>query len=160
MRACTGCGRRKPEDEFNLNGRKANGGREARCRACKAKYYREYRNRPGAREARAAYNAKRYSDPEVRRRQSESNRRRETTHAARLDAMKLAAGCVRCGFNASAQALHFHHRGEKNFSIGSGKSRSWEALLAETRLCDVLCANCHAILHAEERGQRDPSDTV
>jgi hypothetical protein len=73
----------------------------------------------------------------------------------RLDAIKLERGCASCGYNRCVAALTFHHRdpAEKAFKIGSGQisSRSWEKIEAEVEKCDVLCANCHAELHAAER---------
>jgi len=66
-------------------------------------------------------------------------------------------GCERCGFNEHPAALDFHHRdGETKLGtianlkrLGAGTARH----LAEMAKCDLLCANCHRILHTEETGR-------
>jgi hypothetical protein len=65
--------------------------------------------------------------------------------------------CQQCGFSHPA-ALDFHHRDPKQklFSVSvaattAGQSR--ESILAEIAKCDVLCANCHRILHWQDRGK-------
>ncbi len=65
---------------------------------------------------------------------------------------KKTLSCSRCGFNNSL-ALQFHHRNpeEKTLSIADfvGTDCSIERLMREINKCDVLCANCHQIEHAE-----------
>ena len=58
--------------------------------------------------------------------------------------------CVRCGYDASFAALDFHHRDgtQKDFAISKFQG-SWSKLTAEAAKCDLLCANCHRIEHAE-----------
>ena len=71
-----------------------------------------------------------------------------------LAEIKLKRGCVDCGFNKSAAALHFDHRNPqiKNFSIARDESnKAWKKVLEEVEKCDVRCANCHAIRHANEK---------
>lgn len=50
--------------------------------------------------------------------------------------------------------LCFHHRDRKEKSFGISwaftHSYAYETLLTEAKKCDVLCANCHLILHATE----------
>lgn len=108
---------------------------------------------------------KRANDPEYVERQrlyhqSEKGRavRREASNRFkrarrdRLNAIKMATGCVDCGFAAHPAALQFDHvRGEKLFEIGSKTSMAWERMEAEIAKCDVVCANCHAIRTAERR---------
>lgn len=59
--------------------------------------------------------------------------------------------CKHCGF-ADIRALCFHHRDpkEKQFGIawGTSHSYSFDALLQEAKKCDILCQNCHTILHS------------
>lgn len=78
-----------------------------------------------------------------------------------LDAMKLAAGCIDCGYRAHPAALHFDHRdpATKRRDLGWQDDRS--KLTTQTRLrqyiqhvetyCDIRCANCHAERTASER---------
>ena len=67
---------------------------------------------------------------------------------------KSKEGCKKCGVS-DPRVLEFHHIKEKDFSIAErarskyGKKR----LLEEIKKCNVLCANCHRILHFEERGK-------
>lgn len=74
-------------------------------------------------------------------------------YLARLAEIKLAHGCLRCGYREHPAALSFHHRdpATKKFTIGKGYHAA-EKLLAEIAKCDVLCENCHRVLHAEEKG--------
>jgi len=65
----------------------------------------------------------------------------------KLSEIKLAAGCMDCGYNKHSAALDFDHvRGTKSFNI-SRSDRPWEVVLAEVKKCDVRCANCHRARH-------------
>ncbi len=66
--------------------------------------------------------------------------------------LKSKLKCIRCGFSHHA-ALVFHHRDltTKIDTVSSLVPRSRIAALKEIKKCDVLCANCHMILHYEER---------
>ena len=57
--------------------------------------------------------------------------------------------CQRCGYDRCIQALQFHHMDptQKDFTI-SGKTMAWERIQDELDKCLLLCANCHAELHA------------
>ena len=72
----------------------------------------------------------------------------------RLNAYKKEKKCVRCGFN-DPRALHFHHLDPKNkkkaISNLVSMNYNWETILKEVEKCEVLCANCHAITHSEEK---------
>jgi len=62
--------------------------------------------------------------------------------------------CSVCGYNRCKSALEFHHLNpdEKEFEISHGsKGRSYESVENEIKKCVLLCANCHAELHAKER---------
>jgi hypothetical protein len=68
---------------------------------------------------------------------------------------QLGGKCIRCGYNnlIHLSVFDFHHRDPKqklfgiNNSINSG--RSHDELLVEIAKCDLLCRNCHAIIHDE-----------
>jgi hypothetical protein len=61
---------------------------------------------------------------------------------------KVKKGCIDCGYNEHAVALHFDHRDlsekEGGIAVLVGKSPI-KKLFAEIRKCDIRCANCHAV---------------
>jgi len=65
---------------------------------------------------------------------------------------KVFKGCAHCGYNEDARALQFHHRDGRNGSpqIGAMSTASKAALKCEFDKCDILCANCHAIITNKE----------
>ena len=72
------------------------------------------------------------------------NRRKRIT-----DAIKLAIGCLECGYNEHPSALHFDHLepSTKVAHISDSKMLAGNimTLLDEVEKCQVLCANCHAV---------------
>lgn len=62
--------------------------------------------------------------------------------------------CVKCGYNKSNAALHFHHVNpeEKDFNFAKYRNTSFEKnkdkILAELDKCILVCSNCHAEIHA------------
>lgn len=89
-------------------------------------------------------------------RSSEWRTARQAERRAQVDEFKLREGCARCGYAEHPHALHFHHRdgADKEASVSRLISRegSDKRLWAEIAKCDVICANCHAVLHAELAG--------
>lgn len=71
-----------------------------------------------------------------------------------IDEYKAERGCLICG-NLDSRVLDFHHKNgdEKEFVIADFyyHQYSMEKVEAEIRKCDVMCANCHRILHFENR---------
>jgi hypothetical protein len=68
----------------------------------------------------------------------------------KLRAIKYKGGCCQiCGYDKCVRALSFHHldASSKDFSIG-GKSKSWNTIQSELDKCVLVCANCHAEVHA------------
>ena len=76
---------------------------------------------------------------------------------------KNQSHCVDCGQSHPA-TLHFHHLNseDKLFNIGEAvdKGFSLTKIQAEIDKCIVLCANCHAIRHYNERNQDKNSSGV
>lgn len=68
--------------------------------------------------------------------------------------LKNSLACSRCSENHPA-CLTFHHRDrqDKYRAVSEMIQRLWskKRILEEISKCDVLCANCHAKLHWEER---------
>ena len=60
--------------------------------------------------------------------------------------------CQRCGYCKCQAALEFHHLDplEKEFSLGSQKSSSFQSVKDELDKCALLCSNCHREVHYED----------
>ncbi len=73
---------------------------------------------------------------------------------------KSSLCCIICGENHPA-CLQFHHRNKENksFSIGTRIGRwryiTQKKLEEEISKCEVLCGNCHALLHWRENHEFD-----
>jgi hypothetical protein len=79
----------------------------------------------------------------------------ERIRRVRLSQIKLATGCVDCGFREHPDALVFSHvRGENRRSVALLYSGVWSRVLEEIAKCDVICANCHAIRWAHQMRDR------
>jgi hypothetical protein len=77
-----------------------------------------------------------------------------------LEGYKSQLQCIYCGESHPA-CLQFHHRDQqgKSFNVG-GVIGQWryitlKKLQAEISKCDVVCGNCHAKLHWQERAERN-----
>lgn len=71
---------------------------------------------------------------------------------ALLARVKELSGCSRCG-ESDVVCLHFHHEDAdfKNANVAASVTKSLDLIVTELLKCAVLCANCHARLHADER---------
>ena len=72
-------------------------------------------------------------------------------HYAWLSEYKQRKGCTRCGIKDS-RVLDFHHKKGENklFTIGGFRREvGFGKLQTEIDKCEVVCANCHRILHDE-----------
>jgi hypothetical protein len=81
---------------------------------------------------------------------------RRADRRALIDAIKLASGCIDCGYNDNAEVLDFDHveAGSKIAGIAAMIDHSWENIMAEIEKCVVRCANCHRIV---TQARRKPS---
>ena len=85
----------------------------------------------------------------------ETKRALVNRHYKWLSDYKRNVGCTRCGIR-DPRVLDFHHRDKKDkmFCIGGLRREvGFQKLLDEIKKCEVVCANCHRILHAEETKQ-------
>lgn len=70
-----------------------------------------------------------------------------------VNEIKLARGCVDCGYNEHPEALDFDHLRDKTKNVSTLATQSgtvsWVRLQArleaEIAKCEVVCANCHRI---------------
>lgn len=120
---------------FSKDNSKADG-LQSRCKKCQAK-----RNR--------AYYEKN------KRRHYENTKRQRRKVRQMLTNEKVKSGCIYCGIKHPA-VLDFHHKdpSTKLFTIAQYSSQYHypiATLMVEVRKCEVLCANCHRLLHYNER---------
>ena len=84
-----------------------------------------------------------------------SPRARKRGAKLRLAGMiKLAHGCVDCGYNEHAIALQFDHIADNKKDSVSNLIRSdysWKTILEEIKKCEVRCSNCHAVMTARRK---------
>lgn len=61
--------------------------------------------------------------------------------------------CESCGFNMHPAALQFHHTDPltKDVSWDKLRLRAWNKIQTELDKCQLLCANCHAIVHSTSK---------
>jgi predicted HNH restriction endonuclease len=68
--------------------------------------------------------------------------------------MHLGGACQHCGLKYNGKngtVFQFHHRDPESKAIELGQcDAKMVDLLAEVQKCDLLCANCHKLHHAEE----------
>lgn len=73
----------------------------------------------------------------------------------------MGGQCVCCGYNKCNDALHFHHldpsKKDFNFSGARASPKSWDKIVDELRKCVIVCAICHAEIHAGVREIPDNS---
>jgi hypothetical protein len=107
----------------------------------------EYKQRP---EVKAKENARQRAANATGN--SASQIRRRKIRSA-INAYKIEHGCCVCGYRKCVAAIHFHHEGKKKFNLSEStmQKKSIEEVFAEMEKCAVLCANCHAEVHAGER---------
>lgn len=88
---------------------------------------------------------------------SETQKRRRADLRRWFEELKRGKACLTCG-EADPVCLNFHHRDpdQKEIAVADAVRNEWSnsRLLAEIAKCDVLCANCHAKRHFEERFAR------
>jgi hypothetical protein len=93
-------------------------------------------------------------------------RRRKCSNCYRLTKQKLIQkylqwindykhqhGCSRCKIT-DVRVLDFHHKDDQDklFTIGGfRRSVGFNRIQEEVKKCEVVCANCHRILHDEAR---------
>jgi hypothetical protein len=119
------------------------------------------------RERKRAYNRRYYQENRERflaksKERYEANRLIKAQNASRrhkllrafIQEQKIGKACMACGFS-NPRALDFHHResAAKEINVSDIWQKGWSRrrILAEIAKCDVLCANCHRNLHAEEK---------
>lgn len=131
MKTCTVCTTLKPLGKYYKQS-KSHDGVQSRCKDCSKESQKKYRvsSRGRSRTGRRVMWNKIFKE-------------------------KGGRFCMRCGITHLAPIFDLHHRNpeEKEFSVGRGV-KNWEAVKKEITKCDLLCANCHRIIHWEETQKR------
>lgn len=125
-----------------------------REREYSARYFSKHRDRKLA--SQRAYYGRVKNNPEfkARRRAAVVKCGRASKAKQRIIEYFSLHPCVDCGM-ADYRCLEFDHvRGVKEFEI-SRVAYSWDRVLREIEKCDVRCANCHRIRHADTRKPTD-----
>jgi hypothetical protein len=92
-----------------------------------------------------------HCNPDVKARSLAFRRKNRKIQSKELKEL-YGGKCSICGYNKCLDALHFHHKdpNSKDGAVGNilnekGKNAAYE----EAKKCDLICANCHAELHAD-----------
>jgi hypothetical protein len=136
MKKCNTCNQTKPFEEFHKRSGSRNGYQTC-CKIC-----------------RKARDAKRFSDPEARKRQYAINKNSMNKNRQRLYDYAKDKSCIICGESDNA-CLQFDHRDGTNklFNVSEGVNKyGWIKIFAEISKCDILCANCHHKRTAKQKG--------
>ena len=124
MKLCRYCGHSYPESDFGV------------AKTTDSKVYRRQKCRFCYRKTKNVLKAK----------------RREL-----IESTKEKQGCMRCKIQ-DPRVLEFHHidSSKKEFSIADYYYSQYGIVRLEKEIakCVVICANCHRILHAEERKKK------
>ena len=65
----------------------------------------------------------------------------------------LGGKCQICGYSKCLSALVFHHVDPREKDFHVMRSLCWEKVKSEAMKCYLLCANCHAEVHAGDHPQ-------
>lgn len=61
--------------------------------------------------------------------------------------------CLRCGYTGHYAAFQFHHLRDKEMTWNMMRNTGWERVRTELDKCQLLCANCHQIIHTKPMHQ-------
>lgn len=130
---CSGCLQNLPLSDFGINKSKIDG-KQTQCKQCRNKYAKQH------------YRSHRryYYDKSADRREQLRQQ---------LEEYKRQLACEKCGYNEYMCALDFHHIDDtKEINISDVCRHGWsfQRLLTEIQKCQVLCANCHRVIHCRE----------
>jgi len=71
-----------------------------------------------------------------------------------IDEYMVQQGCQQCGYNANPVVLELHQRNLAEKDVKTTKLAMFgrKRLLQEFEKCDVLCLNCHRLIHSKSDG--------
>ena len=145
---CSKCKKWKiKKEDFHLDSGKLDG-LYSYCKSCNSEHVQKWKMQQPEYGLRV-----KLTEVEKRLRSLRGDRIRKYSYKDILDGIKATKGCKNCGFKDS-RALDWHHvdptQKIENISTMLANKRSLTSILEETKKCEVLCRNCHSILHAEE----------
>jgi hypothetical protein len=120
----------------------------------KARQRERYLADPAYRERAKAHNRKSLAIRRKNGLQYAYQRKWRTEYRARWKEWLSTKCCAACD-EADPDVLDCHHKDptQKDATIAQLLTRAvpWEQLMTEVEKCDILCANCHRRLHAQEK---------
>jgi len=123
----------------------------------KKEYLKEWKKRNKDKVNR--YRIKWRNNDENRRKEAEQKKKvrpiRSNNERTKLKELREYKGnkCALCGYNDIPKILHFHHLKDKLFEISKRRYLSLENLKREANKCILVCPNCHAIIHLNNKTQ-------
>lgn len=130
---------------------------EAEERALRADKSRAKRATVEGREAHNTRRARYRATAEGRAQERRQANARRQANRDRAAAIKLAGGCIDCGYDAYPEALDFDHLPgtDKQLAVSHliSDGMGWTVIEAEIAKCEVRCANCHRIRTAERNAE-------
>ncbi len=128
---------------------------EAKREYAKQYYYDNIERHKTQRSARAK---RQYAENPAYFNERNAERRKMLTDI--IQQQKVGKSCTQCGIS-DPRMLDFHHldSSTKGGNIAKAVGQNWSVkrLLQEIAKCETVCANCHRILHWEERNGKDSS---
>ena len=122
------------------------------CRTCENLWAKTAHKQPRYRKAAAERMARWRASPGNRLYLAALTKERRREKYRWIAEYKSSRGCSRCD-EKRAPALDLHHRNgkEKLINITAAVQKWTDArIMAEIEKCDILCANCHRVLHDSE----------
>lgn len=156
---CRKCKQKKPLEEFTKH-RKMKDGYDTICLVCNRAHASKWNEQNRERYLLKCKRAYRRNRAEELRKAHE----RYEEVANYLKTLKDGKCCTKCRWNEEPHVLHFHHRNpaEKSFGLSASLNLRVAIVLNEELIhkeiakCDLLCPNCHSVLHYRLRHKKEP----
>lgn len=126
MKTCSLCHADLPVESFNKKTSSKDGLQNV-CRVCNSRQSREYYSQ----------NKDKHKETVNLRNKAERTRIQE-----KMCLYLKEHPCVDCG-ESDIVVLEFDHLGRKDANVSDLMRHSWNRILQEMHLCEVVCANCH-----------------
>lgn len=96
---------------------------------------------------------------EIQRAKNRYIDKKKGIHIMKKILIHMSGGCCKkCGYNKSKSSLVFHHINNKDklftLDISTIMKKDINSIILEHSKCELLCHNCHSILHNKERNTK------